>query len=296
MRIKKIENAIGLVGNVLNKLSKSNKDTYSANYLNERLVRVSQTEPETGEEVWIKPNKNLFNINATPNKTYYSIPTVNGDTLQTSGASGNFIAYVIDVEPNTKYTVSVRSKTSGISVYDKSIDNYIAGMGDASNNLTFNSGNNTQIAVVFYGGGTFEKPQLEQGEVVTSYDSYMNRKIYTKNSNGKYIELYNDDFKGTNTDWIELNNVIRYRKVNNVVYVMGNSQGTVVVGNGEYKTVGTLPVGFRIPYGFYFTWSGVSGDIKNQSARIQHNGNIDLYLPSGQSLDTWGFIVSFPVD
>lgn len=62
MRIKKVENIVGLVGHVLNNLSKSKNDTYSADYLNDRIIRVSSTQPITGEKVWINPDDNRIYI------------------------------------------------------------------------------------------------------------------------------------------------------------------------------------------------------------------------------------------
>ena len=47
---------------------------------------------------------------------------------------------------------------------------------------------------------------------------------------------------GENTDWIELNDYISYKKQNGNIFVIGNGNGTCEIGNGEYTLVGTLPV------------------------------------------------------
>lgn len=137
--------------------------------------------------------KNLLNINATPHKTYYSSPTVNGDTLTTSGSASNYFAYLIDVKPNTNYILSVSSKTGNVGIYDDSVSTYITATGNSDNSITFNSGSHEQITVVFYGDGTYEKPQLEEGTTATEYTPYKefdNDKTFAtqinKNSIGDY--------------------------------------------------------------------------------------------------------------
>ena len=103
-----------------------------------------------------------------------------------------------------------------------------------------------------------------------------------------------DNRLGEDTDWINLNDYISYKKQNGIVFVVGNGQGSCEIGDGEYTLVGTLPENFRPQKYFYFAWTGIGGDMNNQSARIETNGNISLYLPSGQSRTSWAFITSFP--
>ena len=52
--------------------------------------------------------------------------------------------------------------------------------------------------------------------------------------------------------------------------------------------------GFRPSKYFYFTWTALGGDMSNQSARIEADGKISLYLPAGQSKASWAFMTSFP--
>lgn len=51
-----------------------------------------------------------------------------------------------------------------------------------------------------------------------------------------------DSRLGEDTDWINLNNYISYKRQNGIIFVIGNSQGSCEIGNGEYTNVGTLPV------------------------------------------------------
>ena len=46
---------------------------------------------------------------------------------------------------------------------------------------------------------------------------------------------------GENTDWIDLNNYISYKKQNGIVFVIGRGNGSCEIGNGAYTNVGTLP-------------------------------------------------------
>ena len=53
--------------------------------------------------------------------------------------------------------------------------------------------------------------------------------------------------------------------------------------------------GFRPKRYFYFAWTAMGGDINNQSARIEVNGNISLYLPAEKTTSNWAFNISFPI-
>lgn len=46
---------------------------------------------------------------------------------------------------------------------------------------------------------------------------------------------------GEDTDWIDLNNYISYKKQNGIVFVIGRGNGSCEIGNGAYTNVGTLP-------------------------------------------------------
>ena len=71
---------------------------------------------------------------------------------------------------------------------------------------------------------------------------------------------------GEDTDWIDLNNYISYKKQNGIVFVIGRGNGSCEIGK-----------------------------INNQSARIEVNGNISLYLPAEKTTSNWAFNISFPI-
>lgn len=104
-----------------------------------------------------------------------------------------------------------------------------------------------------------------------------------------------DNFKiKKDTGWIQLNNVIRYRIVDNIVYVRGYSDGGVNIGGSDYVNVGTLPEECRPAYIIMFAWSPYGQLSGNPSARIDPDGSILMYN-STASTAYWGFIISYPV-
>ena len=257
-------------------------------------LHIGADEPKNGEDVWIQKGKNLFNINAIPTVNFYSYATADGNTLTVSGSSENFVTYLIDVLPKTDYTVSISDKTgNGIAIYDANVDNYIAGMSSVKN-LTFNSGNRTQISLVVYGGGSYENIQLEQGTAPTPYEEYIIKKIYVKDErNDEYIKVC-EGYELKDTGWVNVNGYVNYRIVNGIAYVRGSSSSKEI-GDGNYTVVATLPMCARPNTMTMFTWTGVGANVQYQSGRVLNTGEIGLYLPNGQKTASWGFMLSYPV-
>lgn len=98
-----------------------------------------------------------------------------------------------------------------------------------------------------------------------------------------------------NTQWIDLNDNVQYKVQNGIVFVYGRGNGNTQIGNGTYTVVATLPVTVRPKKYFYFTWCTMGGEMNNQSAKIETNGNISLYLPTGKTTSNWAFNISFPL-
>ena len=110
-------------------------------------------------------------------------------------------------------------------------------------------------------------------------------------------KVLNDRLVQTETDsgWITLNNRIQYRKVGKVVTVKGLSAGAIIVGNNVYTVVGQMPEGYRPAMDMMFEWSGYGGNYTSKSAWAWANGNIGLYLPTGQQTGYWGFVLTYLV-
>lgn len=105
-------------------------------------------------------------------------------------------------------------------------------------------------------------------------------------------KVLNDNF--SDSGWIELNTVIKYRKKNGVVYFNGYSNNTTGLTANDYKTVGTLPTGYRPTIEeVNFSVDAMSGDAKNMTAKIGTDGNIRIYSTSTTAY--WRCNGSFPV-
>lgn len=134
--------------------------------------------------------RNLLNINEMPYQNWYCSATVNGDTLTTSSQDGNWVAYLVDVKPNTYYTFSVSEKVGRVNIYDATVEEMIDGTGYDNNSVTFNTGSYEQITVIFYGGSTYVKPQLEEGSTATEHTPNKTFGIESgSNSNGSWIKF-----------------------------------------------------------------------------------------------------------
>ena len=188
-------------------------------------VVISPTETTTGEEVWIQKGKNLCNITSVTPYNYGSgLPTSITDKITINSFDKNNINFkvnanayiyaltnIIKLEPNTTYTLSYdRTNTnysgSNSRCYILNYDN-----GTYSTNGSVLVGNGTSITRTFTTNSTgaiaiawgfsndgngatvdISNIQLEQGSSKTTYEPYIDKKIYTKNDNGVYEEFYNE--------------------------------------------------------------------------------------------------------
>ena len=213
MRIKKIENVIGLVGHVLKQSTKSDVNTYSANYLNDRIVKVSTTEPTTGEKVWIQHSKNI--LNPLRNMEDWGKYTFNNGVYTLTSSDETTILLIATVKVGKAYVLSYKNKNGfeKVTVQDYnhggSWQTY-ASSTNTSGSINFVATSETALILFNKGsvGSTIEEVQLEQGETATSYEPYVDKKIYTKNDNGSYNEFYNESGiiesgSNDNGDWIK---------------------------------------------------------------------------------------------
>ena len=132
-----------------------------------------------------RSGKNILNIHTTPgwipSGSNYS---VDDDSLNVNGTW--FVGFLVDVKTNTDYNLSFEKNinTSATNagywnIYASDKATKIFAGGSATTN-TFNTGDNTQIYVLFYCGAgednlgdvTFSKIQLEEGTVKTEYEAY----------------------------------------------------------------------------------------------------------------------------
>lgn len=195
--------------------------------------------------------KNLLDIKARPYRSYYADKSVNGDMLTVTGNSSNWVAYLINVKPNTNYTFSVESMNDGIGIYDINVDGYIGGHSiSKGTSYTFNTGSHTQITLVFYGNDTYVKPQLEEGSSPTSYTPY----TYFGND---YFNTIGEIVTGN----VISKNMFDADNINNLVYLTRNNQTFSFDSTFWYGYIGhsyDMDVGRPYTLSFYITATSVS--------------------------------------
>ena len=187
MRIKKIENIVGLVGRVFGIPIKSNNDTYSANYLNDRLIKTQPIEPSTSDSVWIQRSKNRFN------KNNHIIDR------------GGFLGFNIELEEGKEYTISCDKKIYAVKFarYSTQNDGQQGPQTWSSfYSWTFVASKQTRLFISVKADQTMVKDiseladyniQIERGKTATEFESYVDDKIYIKNENGDYDEFFKKD-------------------------------------------------------------------------------------------------------
>ena len=197
-------------------------------------VVISSSEPTTGEEVWIQKGKNLFNKNDVLHGYWINNGIVEANALW---STSNFI----EVKPNTPYSFS-STLISGASEIQTTIIYYDV------NKIRINSSyfqtltktettpSNCCYVRVLYRNDVQENVQLEQGSA-TTYEPYIDKKIYTKNDNDVYEKFY-DETKLENYSLAEkrIGNWVDGKPLYEKTYVSNST--TVNLDN--------------IPYGFLF--------------------------------------------
>lgn len=98
--------------------------------------------------------------------------------------------------------------------------------------------------------------------------------------------------KEYDSGWINLNEVVRYRKKGNVVTVVGFSSGKISLIANDYKTIGQLPINFRPSVELISNWARI-GENTVGTLKINSSGEISLYSSSGNSY--YGFTITFIV-
>lgn len=149
--------------------------------LQEHGVVVSPTQPTTGEKVWLKKGKNLYNKNTK----------IDGKALNVS--DGTTVSYAnrstsdyIEVMQNTDYVISCSGTEMIVNIVEYTEDksykqNFIASQ--------FTTSNDTKYIRFYSATDAMETAQLEAGTTVTEYEEYTEPAIYIKNDNGVYEEF-----------------------------------------------------------------------------------------------------------
>ena len=212
--------------------------------LSKAEVYVGAEEPTTGEKVWFRKGKNLFNFYNIQTKYPNAKLNTNSNNSFSITNIGNW-AYALlnlNLKPNTIYTLSADVTNSNGAYCGFYINNNIDGCknGDKSfkSVITFTTDETGVQNVFAYVNRsatttastytvTFNNVQLEQGSKATSYEAYIEPKIYVRNSNGVYEEFAKKSEEVYSTEEVRIGTWIDgkplYRKVINAKPTISNS-------------------------------------------------------------------------
>lgn len=186
MKIKKIYQGSIPENKILNSRSTSQTDTYSCEYLNDTSVVVSATEPaENRKKVWLQKGKNLFDENTNVFESG-DLNTSNGSN-ETNSARIRTSTF-IEVLANKTYTLSnTEDFNAGRFIeYDENYNFVKASYGVK----TITTSNTTKYIRWSYAQTTEPSDiQLEQNATATTYEEYIEPKIYCLNDNNVYEEF-----------------------------------------------------------------------------------------------------------
>lgn len=160
-------------------INSSNLNEMQSN-IEKSVVIISATEPTTSERVWIKKSKNLFNKD-----NIILDYRLGSDGLEISH-SGYFASEFIEVQENVNYVTNyeITAATRRIAFYDSNK----AFISDNTSSKTFVTPANTCYLRLAGEQTLLDTAQLEQGTTSTSYEAYIEPKIYLKSENGVFEE------------------------------------------------------------------------------------------------------------
>ena len=237
-------------------------------------VYIGLNEPTDGQDIWIKKGKNLFNGKL-------ELGTLRDDgTLKDSGAAVRNVND-ISVLDNTTYTMyNDHDYEMIIYFYDR--DRQLLGIVRGYGPYTFTTLENTRYLKFRTSTSSTQNDlstlfQLEAGEEFTGYEEYIDKKIYLKNSVGKYDlfvknRVYVGPYQPEDGEeiWIRKGkNLIRSFR-HDCMYHNGNS----AYENSIYGFTATEPIDIELNVPYYFSHQlGV------------RNGNVNVIDANGVCLE-----------
>lgn len=227
-------------------------------------VKVSSTEPTTGEKVWIQKGKNLFDKNNVNKLVGY----IDGNGNFNIDNENRRTLY-IECMANTVYTIS---RTAGtyfrVASFDQEIRRTVCMvngefLNPTAEKLTLDTGDNAiYLAVSYYDSSTdtlteqeiLDSIQIEQGSEATEYEKYIEPTIYVKNDNDVYEELISKEdaiktiaYKNSDNDYGQ---AIRFPDGTMIVTQSHRVFQNCVdsYGSGLYCTAENTPTDFPVPF------------------------------------------------
>ena len=187
MKIKKTYQGSVPLNRISNQGDNSELNTYSTQYLNEKLYSFSQSQPKNNEGIWFQQGKNLFNKNDVmvgwlneDGSIYYE------ETYRTS----NFIS----VKPGVQY-YKTATNSARFKFYDADLNpltNQYNDIVNADQALAFIVPDNAHYIRFSMKIEYIHDVQVEVGNSATEYEEYVGEHLYFKNELG-YKEFHNSD-------------------------------------------------------------------------------------------------------
>lgn len=113
-------------------------------------------------------------------------------------------------------------------------------------------------------------------------NTYWDSSCISRNKIGLNEILDKKQDKLVDSGWYWLRTGLYCRKYGSLVVVICDIRGYITLTSGNYTTIGTIPEEMRPTKPIPFVFNFIGGTpFDGQSAFIQTNGNIDLYVASG---------------
>ena len=246
------------------------------NAISESGVIVSATEP-TGnnrEKVWLKKSKNLYNaeqnINVSQTDTYHRVDLKANTTYTISFIKSRLSGETITGNIIYKFaTIRCFDKT-GTKISDISSSTVTLTSGSIEIQQTFITPNNLAYVGINFGNNngdtnvntTVSNIQIEQGTTATTYEPYVEPKMYCLNDNNVYEEFIQKENKKYSTEEQRIGTFLGkplYKKTLNLNTPsttsnteVGNFDSNFIVRNyyGHIKIAASNQL---LPINFYFT-------------------------------------------
>lgn len=212
-------------------------DFVEGSTLGKAEVYVGAEEPTTGEKVWFRKGKNYLDISKVKSRTTYGITFTPTDTgIKISGTAEDTYAYGgsigIDLKKGKTYTLYGNNAGSTLKLELKKGTTIIATVKTSNNKITFTPNDDVNLVTFILEGivkGTtynyeISNLQIEPGSKAAPYEHYIEQKLFVRNSNGVYEELYNKE---------QINTLINRSSVGYSEVLYSDSTGVVAGSAGN---------------------------------------------------------------
>ena len=285
------------LSNYYNKTEVDTKVTNIENAISESGVIVSATEP-TGanrEKIWVQNGKNLLNKNVGFTNTYIS----NTGEILTANNNALFNGY-ISIKSNTIYTISTNTNISfAFSFYDKNYNFIERDIGTSIKAFSYTSPSNAVYMRIHINMANIIITQtiidgldimLEQNAIATTYEPYVEPKMYVLNDNNVYEEFIQKEKIEKVTQNLTLNTTyanggtVNYIKSNNIVQAYIRLDLKAVSTAASYINIASgLLFKPSIELKIYANLLSNNEVLSSNEALVQIRTNGDIYLKTTAS-------------